>query len=389
MTVLPSKADVVIIGGGIVGVSIAYHVAKAGIRDVLLLEKGIMGQGATGKCAGGIRTQFSTRINLEFSRLSLKAFDLFRQELGVDPEFRRIGYLFLAFRKEHLAVFRANQELMGEMGLDVELLDPDAISRRWPFLRTDDVLGGAYTDQDGYAGPHEVLQGYAKGARRMGASLAEGVEVTAIAADKGCVRGVTTSNGEQIQTPLVINAAGPYAARVAAMAGLELPVTPVRRQVFFTDSFADLPETFPLIIDLERGWYMRREGQGILLSGPQDSEGSFNEETDFQGKEWAASLSMDRVPVLARARIMRGWAGLYEVSPDQHAIIGEFPELKGFLCANGFSGHGFQHSPATGLVVAELVTGKKNRILDLHSLRPARFREGDLIHEPLTALKSL
>lgn len=389
MTVLPAKADVVIIGGGIVGVSIAYHVAKAGIRDVLLLEKGIMGQGATGKCAGGIRTQFSTRINLEFSRLSLKAFDLFRQELGVDPEFRRIGYLFLAFRKEHLAVFRANQGLMGEMGLDVELLDPDEISRRWPFLRTDDVMGGAYTDQDGYAGPYEVLQGYAKGARRMGASLAEGVEVTAIAVDKGCVRGVTTSGGEQIQTPLVINAAGPYAARVAAMAGLELPVTPVRRQVFFTDSFADLPETFPLIIDLERGWYMRREGQGILLSGPQDSEGSFNEETDFQGKEWAASLSMDRVPVLARARIMRGWAGLYEVSPDQHAIIGEFPELKGFLCANGFSGHGFQHSPATGLVVAELVTGKKNRTLDLHSLRPARFREGDLIHEPLTALKSL
>ena len=389
MPSLPSKAEVVIIGGGIIGASIAYHLGKAGAKGVLLLEKGIMGQGSTGKCAGGIRSQFSTRINLQFSQLSLRAFDLFQQELGVDPEFHRTGYLFMAFREEHLGMFAANKALMGEMGLDVELLDPDEMSRRWPFLRTDDVMGGAYTKEDGYAGPHEVLQGYVKGARRNGVALLEGVEVTAIEVEKGRVCAVRTSTGEGVQTPLVINAAGPHAAGVAAMAGLALPVTPVRRQVFFTDPFSDLPETFPLIIDLEHGWYMRREGQGILLSGPQDSESSFNEETDFQGKEWAAAQSMDRVPILEKARIMRGWAGLYEISPDQHAILGGFPELKGFICANGFSGHGFQHSPATGLLVAELVTEGRTRTLDIHSLRPQRFREGDLIHEPLTALKTL
>ncbi|MFC1579609.1 NAD(P)/FAD-dependent oxidoreductase [Thermodesulfobacteriota bacterium] len=386
MSSVPSKAEVVIIGGGIVGASIAYHLGKAGVKRVLLLEKGIMGQGSTGKCAGGIRSQFSTRINLQFSQLSLKAFDLFYQELGVDPEFHQTGYLFMAFQEKHLAMFEANKTLMGEMGLNVELLDPDEISRLWPFLRTDDLMGGAYTEKDGYAGPYEVLQGYIKGARRTGATLFEGVEATAIEVDRGRVCAVWTSTGERVKTPLVINAAGPQAASVAAMAGLDLPVTPIRRQVFFTDPFSDLPETFPLVIDLEHGWYMRREGQGILLSGPQDSESSFNEETDFQGREWAAELSVDRVPILEKARIMRGWAGLYEVSPDQHAILGEFPELKGFICANGFSGHGFQHSPATGLLVAELATEGRVRTLDIHSLRPQRFREGDLIHEPLTAV---
>lgn len=382
---LPDSADVVIIGGGIIGVSVAYYLVKKGVRDVLLLERGIMGEGSTAKCVGGIRTQFSTEINLNFSLLSRRVFDSFQAEFGVDPEFHQIGYLFLATDDQHREVFEANAHLMKGLKLQMELLDPGEIERRWPFLKVDDLLGGAYTAHDGYAGPYEVLKGFISGARRLGAILREGVEVVGIDVERGRIQGVQTSTGERVKTQVVVNASGPYAAKVAALAGLDLPVRPLRRQIFFTDPVENLPPAFPLVIDLEHGWYMRREGEGLLLAGPQDSESSFGEQVDFEGKEWAATRSIHRVPILKRARIARGWAGLYEISPDNHAIIGEFPEVEGFICANGFSGHGFMHSPAAGILVAELIVEGKVKTLDIHPLRPQRFQEGDLIREPLTA----
>ena len=384
---LPSRAEVVIIGGGIIGVSIAYYLAKKGAGKVVLLERGIMGEGSTGKCAGGIRTQFSTEINIRFSLLSLKVFEGFQAEFGVDPEFHPVGYLFLAAHERQWQVLNANAQLMQTMGLGVELLDPDEIRRRWPFLRVDDLLGGSYTKGDGYAGPYEVLQGFAKGARRLGAMLREGTEVTRIQVKKGRVQAVEVATGERVVTPVVINAAGPYAGQVAAMVGLDLPVRPVRRQLFFTDPFQELPSCFPLVIDLEHGWYMRREGEGLLLAGPQDAESSFNERVDFEAQEWTAARSLHRVPILERARIVRGWAGLYDISPDHHAIVGPFPEIRGFICANGFSGHGFQHSPAVGILVAELIAEGQAKTIDIYPLRPQRFREGDLIYEPLTAFR--
>jgi len=267
---LPSCAEVVIIGGGIIGVSIAYYLAKKGVEQVLLLERGMMGEGSTGRCAGGIRTQFSTRINMEFSMLSLKVFNGFQQEFGVDPEFHPTGYLFMAGDQSQMDILRANARLIRSMDLRVELLEPDEIRNRWPFLRVNDLSGGSFTESDGYAGPYEVLQGFARGARGLGAVLREGVEVTGIQSEKGRIRAVETATGERIATPVVVNAAGPYAAGVAAMLNLELPVLPLRRQIFFTDTFDELPPVFPLMIDMEYGWYMRREGRGLLLSGPQD-----------------------------------------------------------------------------------------------------------------------
>jgi len=384
---LPSSAEVVIIGGGIIGVSIAYYLAKKGAGKVVLLERGIMGEGSTGKCAGGIRTQFSTEINIRFSLLSLKVFEGFQAEFGVNPEFHPVGYLFLAAQERQWQVLKETAQRMQGMGLDVKLLDPDEIQRQWPFLRVDDLLGGSYTKGDGYAGPYEVLQGFAKGARRLGALLREGTEVTRIHVKKGQVQAVEVATGERVLTPVVINAAGPYAGQVAAMVGLDLQVRPLRRQLFFTDPFDELPSRFPLVIDLEHGWYMRREGEGLLLAGPQDAESSFNERVDFEAQEWTAARSLHRVPILERARIARGWAGLYAISPDHHAIIGPFPEIEGFICANGFSGHGFQHSPAVGILVAELIVEGQAKTLDIHPLRPQRFREGDLIYEPLTAFR--
>jgi sarcosine oxidase subunit beta len=274
------------------------------------------------------------------------------------------------------------------MDLHIDLMEQSEISKQWPFFRVDDLRGGSYSQDDGYAGPYEVLQGFVKGARRLGAILKEGVEVTGIHVRKGQVQAVETSTGEKITTSLVINAAGPHAAQIASMAGLDLPVRPLRRQIFFTDFFEALPSLIPVTIDLGSTWYMRREGKGLLLAGPQDKKSSFNEQVDFEAREWAAGRSLHRVPVLKTARIVRGWAGLYEISPDHHGIIGSFPELKGFFCANGFSGHGFQHSPAVGILVAELILEGNTKTLDITPLRPTRFREGALIFEPLTAFSS-
>lgn len=383
---LPSRADVVIVGGGVIGLSIAYYLTKKGVKGILVLEKGMLGEGSTAKCAGGIRTHFSTEINIRCSMVSLKVFEGFKEEFGADPEFHRVGYLFMASAEAQWALLRENARLLARLGLEAELPGPSEMQRRWPFLRVDDLAGGAFTPDDGYAGPYEVLQGFAKKARQGGAVIREHVEVTGIRVTKGRVQAVDFSGG-MVRTPVVINAAGPYAARIAAMAGLDLPVFPLRRQIFFTDLFDDLPAQFPMFIDMEHGWYMRREGRGLLLAGPQDAESSFSEKVDFEAREWTAERGLHRVPVLEKARIARGWAGLYEISPDHHAVMGAFPEVEGFICANGFSGHGFQHSPAAGILISELVTEGEARTLDIHSLRPARFREGDLIHEPLTAFR--
>jgi len=376
---------VIIIGGGIIGVSIAYYLAKKGVKNVLLLERDMMGEGATGKCAGGIRTQFSTEINVKFSLISRKVFGRFQEEFGINPEFHQTGYLFLTGDELRWRDLQLNAQLMKTLDLEVELLDAKEMHSRWSFLRVDDLVGGSFTAHDGYAGTYEILRGFIKGARRLGAMLRERVEVTAIQLKGGQMKAVETSTGQRVKTPMVVNAAGPYAARVAALVGLVLPVRPLRRQLFFTDAFEELPSTFPMVIDLEHGWYMRREGRGLLLAGPQDLESSFNETVDFEGQEWTAATSVHRVPILQGARIARGWAGLYDISPDHHAIIGAFPELKGFICANGFSGHGFQHSPAVGMLVAELIVEGKAKTLDIHPLRPQRFREGDLIRESLVA----
>ncbi|MBU2548954.1 MAG: FAD-binding oxidoreductase [Proteobacteria bacterium] len=385
---LPDRADVVIIGGGVTGVSIACHLARLGQGGVLLLERGDLGQGATAKTVGGLRTQFSTEINIRLSLMSREVFERFEADFGLDPGFRRIGYLFLARTQVQWRVLENNARLMAGLELDVELLDPDGLKQRWPWLEVSDLIGGSYTADDGYLSPHEVLQGFARGARRGGARLVEHTAVAEILTLGRAVAGVVTDTGHRIETPSVVLAAGAWAALPVEKLGIELPVRPYRRQVFFTAPFDLLPPVFPLTVDLGSGWYMRREGPGLLLSGPRDEESGFSEAVDFAGREWAAAMSMARVPILEQARIARGWAGLYDLTPDHHAILGQAPELKGLYLACGFSGHGFQHSPAVGRLMAELVAFGQARSLDLHPLRPERFRENDLVHESLVAFQT-
>ena len=387
MTELPPKAQVVIIGGGIIGSAIAYYLTRKGIRDVFVLEQGEIGaQGATSACLGGLRTQFSTRINIRFSLISREIFSRFKDEFGIDPSFKPFGYLFLAATSEQWKVFEQTKRLMEDLTLPIELLSPREMYRRWPFMRIDDLIGGSYTEKDGFYSPMEILGAFVKKARQNGAVFIEKLRVSDISISNQRIVGIQTESGQQIKPGIVVNAAGPWAGQVAAMAGLDLPVGPLKRHLFFTDIFAEIPDDFPMIIDVNSGWYLKREGSGLILGGPT-GEKSFNIHVDFDAGEWTAAQSVHRVPALEYARIIRGWVGHYEMTPDHHAVIGTFPELYNFICAAGFSGHGFQHSPAAGMVVSELVTDGKVQTEDIYSLRPTRFRENDLIHEPMTAFR--
>jgi sarcosine oxidase subunit beta len=383
---MEKTADVVIIGGGIIGLSVAYSLTLKNAGKIVLFEKGQLGEGSTSRCVGGIRTQFSTEMNIRFSLESLKTFEGFEEEFGVDPEFRRIGYLFLGTTEWEMEVFKENIKLQKKFDIPVEFLSSEEIGSRWPYLRVDDVLGGTFCARDGYAGPNEILSGFVSGAKRAGVRIHEGTEVIGISTAKGKIQSVKTKN-EEIFTPVVVNAGGAYAASIGGMINVQIPVKPLRRQIFITAPFrlTDLP--IPLTIDFHRGWYFRQEGDGLLLSGPLDAEASFNLNTEYEAMVEASENAMYRVPVLEKARVARGWAGLYEISPDHHAILGRVPGMEGFILANGFSGHGFQHSPAVGKVISELIVDGKATTIDISSLSIERFEKGESMLEPMTAFR--
>jgi len=384
---LPPKAQVVIIGSGIIGAGIACYLTQKGVCDILVLEKGEIGaQGATTACLGGLRTQFSTAVNIRFSLISREVFRQFKDTFDIDLNFKPYGYLFLARTQKQWEIFKHTSRLMKGLDLPVDLLTPQEVEQRWPFIRVNDLSGGSYTKDDGFYSPMEVLWAFIKKARKNGAVFAENVRVSGISVSGKSAVGVITDNGNEIRADIVVNAAGPWGGKVAAMAGLELPIAPLKRHLFFTDTFKEIPLVFPMIIDIDTGWYMKREGTGLILGGPA-GEKSFSRHVDFDAEEWTADQSIRRVPVLERARIIRGWVGHYELTPDHHAVIGAFPELGNFICAAGFSGHGFQHAPATGRVVAEIIVKGKAQTEDIYPLRPTRFRENDLIHEPITAFR--
>lgn len=373
---LPRTADVVIIGGGVVGCSIAYHLARLGLLDVLVLEREAVGAGTTSKAAGGIRAQFPAAIEIEMSLEGIRVFESFEEEFGVDPGFRRIGYLFLLSDEADVLGFEERMALQQRLGVDVRLITPKEAQALVPSLRVDDLVAAVWGPEDGMAGPAEVTQGFARRARDLGARIAEGVEVTGIAIEKGRVQGVQTADGA-ISAPVVVNAAGPAAARVGRMVGIDVPVHPRRRHIFFTEPFPDIPGPIPLTTDRASGFYFRKEMDQVLLS-PGDVEDVGQDLTasvDPRMVEEAVEKAIHRVPILERARIAGGWAGLRPLTPDDHAIIGPAPGVEGFFLAVGFGGHGFQHAPATGRLVAEwLHRGRPSG--DLSLFDPARFAAG-------------
>lgn len=393
-------ADVVIIGSGIVGSSVAYHLAQAGCTNVLVIEREAhQGKGSTGKSMGGVRAQFSTPVNIQMSKYSIDFFSKFDEVVGHPADYRAHGYLFCATSEKHLAYLKANRERQNALGVtNVEWVTSEDIAKMVPQLRVDDILGGTFCPTDGFVDPHSVMMGFMLSAREKGVRLWLDTTVTGIETDGSAgtlptnrleagvarrISGVQTSRGF-ISTPVVVNAAGPWAAQVAEMAGAELPVEPLRRQLVPTEPFDNLPKRFPMVIDMSTGFHFRREGKGILLAW-NDPEEMAGFKVDFDGTfvEKILTHAASRVPALAEAEVnpRRAWAGLYEMTPDHHAIIGPAPNVEGLYFVNGFSGHGVMHSPASGRITADLIVHGHADLIDASQLSVQRFKAGRLLEE--------
>ena len=370
---LPATASIVIVGGGVMGASIAYHLAQAGQRDVVLLEReSFFGQGASGRNAGGIRYQFSTEINVRLSQFSLPMLDAFEEETGQAIDLRRCGYLFLLNNENDVAAFQQNVALQHRLGVQTEWLSGDEIRRRLPVMHLDDVSAGTWHAKDGLADPNGVVMGYINSARRLGVKHFAYTTVTAIETHGGKVTAVVTNN-DRIATPIVLNAAGPWAASIGQMVGLDLPIVPIRRQWFTTTPLPQIPRDFPFVIDFAQSLYFHREGDGLLIGMSNTNEPpSFNQSVDKDWELVTMEAAAKRLSMLETAGVASRLAGLYEVTPDAHPILGSTP-VEGFYVCAGFSGHGFMHGPICGKLLAEEILDGRATTLNIDDLRFDRF----------------
>ncbi|MFC6836992.1 NAD(P)/FAD-dependent oxidoreductase [Halomarina ordinaria] len=377
--------NVVVIGGGIVGLSSAYALAERGAA-VTVCERGHLGAGSTDRAAGGIRAQFSTAVNVDLSVESMAVWEEFEDRFGVDIGYRRHGYLFLAREARTARTLRESVALQRERGVPSEFVDPETAVEHCPGVDAGPFEGGSYSPTDGVADPHLALQGYAEAAREAGATLRTKTPVTAIRRDESGVTGVETPDGA-LDADFVVNAAGAWAREVAALADVSLPVAPRRRQLAVVAPDPPMPEALPLTIDLDTGSYFRPERDGQALVGGRFAEA----DPDVDPSRYATSMDVEwAATAVERAasyttyfgpetRIVRGWAGLYAVTPDHHPILEE--TRPGLVTAAGFSGHGFQHAPATGRLVAELCLDGEASLVDIGALGSDRFETGETLVE--------
>ena len=379
---IAETADVVVVGGGVVGTSAAYHLAAAGAGRVLLFERtDALGTGSTGACAGGFRHQFSSRINIELSLASVPMILNFTEVHGLPLDVVRDGYLFLVRDEEDWISFGVAAELQRSMGVDVRILAPEEAAAIAPGISLDGVIGATYCPDDGIADPAGLTQGYATAARRAGAGIRLGVDVLAISTLADRVTGVQTDAG-RVEAPVVVNAAGPWAGSLAASAGVSLPLEPIPRMVVTTGPFPAAPTRRTLVIDASTTFYFHREGEGVLMGmGGRDERPSFSTAVDerFVAEELLPT-AMRVFPPLEAAGVAATWCGLYEMTPDRHPIVGPSP-VAGLYLANGFSGHGFQHAPVVGKLLAELIAEGRARTVDIAPLALARFAGGSLTAE--------
>lgn len=381
------NSEIVIIGGGVVGASVAYHLTERGAREVLILEREArQGEGSTGKATGGVRAQFETEINIRMSLYSLEFFEKFDELTGVDCGYEPRGYLFVASSEKAFDYLRKNVKKQKSLGVrGVEIVDSRAISEMVEGLNCEDVLGGSFGARDGFINPLGVMEGFTQKALENGAEIEIGAEVLSIETKNGKVWGLETAKG-RIKCEKVVICAGAWARNLARTAGIDLPVEPQKRQLVWAKSETDLPENLPMVIDLETGFHFRpakNTRDEILFAYPDRGEKpSFdtNFEESFIEKVYAQAAR--RAPFLCQTKVIREKcrAGLYENTPDHHAILGGC-EIENLYFAVGFSGHGVMHSPATGRALSEIILDGKAGFLDVSCLNLARFADGKLLHE--------
>ena len=379
---LPPDAGVVVIGGGIMGTSIAFHLAEAGVSDILLLEQSDLGSGSTCKAAGGVRAQFSDPVNIALGLRGLDAFEDFPNRPGQEIDLHQPGYLFLLTDLDQVAVYEQSVAVQNAMGVPSRIISAEEAKVLAPAIDITGVLAAAYHQRDGYCSPESVVLGYASGARRYGATVRTGVTVTGIDVVDGTITAVRTDQGS-VRTSTVVCAAGAWSQTVGAMAGVDLPVIPLRRQILITEPLDDatsalMPESMPVTIDAASTFYFHREGPGVLLGmSYQAEQPGFRED---YSEEWLPDLvaAMEaRCPTLLDVGVAHRWTGMYEVTPDHNALVGESTTVSRFLYATGFSGHGFLQGPAIGEVMRDVYLGVEP-VIDVAPFTAERFAEGGL-----------
>lgn len=374
---MKKSAEVVIIGGGCMGASLAYNLTMVGVTDVVIVEREpLLGMGSTGRNAGGVRHQFANKANIQLSIESIRLFESFQERVGYEIDFHQDGYLFLVSKEEDLNDFRRNVELQRGLGVEVDIITPSEATRLAPGLEVEGVIAATFCARDGIADPGGVTLGFAKAAQMAGVEIYRETEVTAIRLNGNRVSGVETTRGA-ISSPIIVNAAGPFAREIGKMARLDIPVLPYRRHIFITEPLmnrSQFPDNRIMVIDFETTFYFHREGPGILFGmSDKDEEPGYVTTVNWEFLEEVTRIAVKRLPGLSEAAVAHSWAGLYEVTPDAMPIISPAGEIEGLYLINGFSGHGFQHSPAAGRVLAELITTGQVRDIDISGFSFDRF----------------
>jgi sarcosine oxidase subunit beta len=382
--------DVLVVGSGVIGASAAYHLALSEIKNIIVIDKAAApGQGSTGKATGGFRAQFGSGIGVKLSLLSRKKLLTFKEETGVDPGYLQYGYLFIAKSAGELERLRAAVKIQKESGLDdVREVDPDEIKELNPFVEHSGIIGGTFSPTDGFISPLNILKGYREAAERRGVTFGYSEELKGFklsSAEKKITEVITTRNN--YSAGCVINAAGAWAGEIGRLAGADIPVVPLKRQVACLKETNILPANLPMTIFTEDSFHFRMRDGALLLLLPSNNEITDPYDTTVEDG-WLNKIneiSRRLIPKIAACSIdkQNSWTGLYEMSPDEHALLGLAPNIENFYLANGSSGHGVMHSPAIGQLLAEIIIDGKAKTIDTRSLRPSRFMEG----EPIDSIK--
>ncbi len=379
---LIKTADIVIIGGGISGCSIAYNLAKKGVNNIIILEKNYLASGATGRCGAGIRQQWGTEMNCKISKLSCEFFENAEEELQYkgNLEFKQGGYLILSSTEKEHDQFKKNIQLQNSLGIDSKLLSLDDAKQIVPSLNTEGLISATFHQKDGHLNPFYTTQAYADAAKKLGVQIYTFTEVTGIEVEADKIKGVHTNNGF-ISTNIVVNAAGGYSKQIGNMVGLDLPVYSERHQILVTEPVE--PFLDPMIMSFSLNLYCQQVPHGGVIMGRGDDKEprDLRITSGWHFLEEMAKTMTKVLPPLKDIRVIRQWAGLYNMTPDRQPIYGLVDEIEGFYLAIGYSGHGFMFAPATGLLIAENILGEKNTI-NIESLHLNRFKKGELIFEP-------